>query len=160
MQRERKREKGTNKQRWMGPSRRRKKERHPKLTTCAGAVRQQPPYSIAKGRLRRPLHLHRSRGRRPQDLFHPILRERQDRLAEHVQPQRRHQADPGHDHWRVEHHRELRQGQVGGYPVKNQGSQLAAAGYPQRTGLPESTRPPPPPRGLLLSCIGFASSAF
>lgn len=81
------------------------KQRTPKLTSPgAGALRQQPPHRIAKRRLRRPLHLHGRRGRRPQDLLHPELGQRQDGLVEHGQPQRRHQADLGHDHWRVERH--------------------------------------------------------
>lgn len=102
-----------------------------------GTIRQQPQNSVAKGWRRRALHLHRARGRRPQDLLHSILRQWQDRLAQHFEPQRRHQIDPRHDHWRVERDRELGQRQAAGHPVKDQGPQLTTAGHSKGTGLPK-----------------------
>ena len=65
------------------------------LTSTTGSIRRQPPSNNPTGQLLGPLHLHRRRQRRPQDLFHAIVHIRGIRLALGAAPTGRDQVDAG-----------------------------------------------------------------
>jgi hypothetical protein len=71
---------------------------------AAGDLQQRPPRRLPTGRGFGEVHIHGGRGWRPQDLLPTLVQQRAQRLAEHIAPERRRQAEPGPSDWREQRH--------------------------------------------------------